>query len=138
MGNVVSLRAFVVHAGVSVEMFLLSIQANLVFGPFDTKDEALDFCEQLEAAHAQKHQVECLQAVKVFEDTGLPTAPYLDMHLGHCDVAEHAEARREAKSLIPPGIPEEVEAKLGEYALRAAFEASSYACALMDDQLPAR
>ena len=134
MGNVVSLRAFVVHAGVSVEMLLLSVQAKLVFGPFDSKEEALYFCERLEAAHAQNHQVECLQAVEVFEDTGLPTAPYLDMHLGYCDVAEHREARKEAKSLIPPGIPEDVEAKLGEYALRAAFEASSYACALLDEK----
>ncbi len=134
MGNVVSLRAFVVHAGVSVEMLLLSIQANLVFGPFDSKEDALQFCERLEEAHAQKHRIECLEAVEVFQDTGLPTAPYLDVHLGHCDVAEHAQARKEAESLIPPGVPEEVEAKLGEYALRAAFKDTSYACALLDEK----
>ena len=133
MGNVVSLRAFVVHVGVSVEMLLHSIQANLVFGPFDTKDEALDFCVGLESAHARKRNVECVNAVEVFLETGLPTAPYLEMHLGHCHVAEHAQARKEAKSLIPPGVPKAVEAKLGEYALRAALEASSYACALLDN-----
>lgn len=134
MGNVVSLRAFVVHVGVSVEMMLLSIQANLVFGPFDSKEEALDFCARLEGAHAQKHQVECIEAVEVFLGTGLPTAPYLDVHLGNCDIAEHAQARKEARSLIPPGVSELTEEKLGEYAVRAAFEATSYACQLLDDK----
>lgn len=134
MGNVVSLRAFVVHAGVSVEMLMLSIQANLVFGPFDSKEEALSFCTQLEEAYAQKHRIECLEAVEVFLDSGLPTAPYLDVHLGHCDIAEHALARKEAASLIPPGVPELVEAKLGEYAVRAAFEATGYACELLDNK----
>lgn len=116
-------------------MMLLSIQANLVFGPFDTKEEALDYCQRLEEAHAQKHCVECLEAAEVFLETGLPTAPYLDVHLGHCDIAEHAQARKEAESLILPGVPEEVEAKLGEYAVRAALEATSYACALLDNQV---
>ena len=134
MGKVVSLHAFVVHAGVSVEMMLLSIQANLVFGPFDSKEDALDYCQRLEGAHAQKHSIECLEEVEVFLETGLPTAPYLDVHLGHCDIAEYAQARKEARSLYPPGVPELTEEKLGEYAVRAAFEATSYACALLDNK----
>ena len=114
MGKVVSLRPFIVHAAVSVEMMMLSIQANLVFGLFDTKEDGLRFAEQLEAAHIKRHQVEIFESAEIFTETGLPTAPYLDVYLGHCDVIECTLACREAHGLIPPGLPDQTESKLGE------------------------
>ena len=132
MGNVIALRAFVAHAAVSVEMVMLSIQANLVFGPFESKDEALRFARKLEGAHGRRKMPNTLKSAEVFLETGLPAMPYEDVCLSKCIVAEHPLARKEAQGLIPPGIPEETEKKLADYAIRAANEATGYACHLLD------
>lgn len=136
MGDLVSLHPFVVHVAVSVEMIMISLQASLVFGPFANKDDALLFCEELEAAHSKHRTKEVERPAEIFKDTGLPAAPYLRVHLSECMVAEHPLARKEAKSLIPPRNPSDAEAKLGEYAIRAGSEALSYACYLLDKQTP--
>jgi hypothetical protein len=50
--NVVSINASIVHVDVLVELLLVSVNVNLVFGPFNEMTEAQEWADKLGCAHA--------------------------------------------------------------------------------------
>lgn len=129
---VVALHAFFVSLDVFVDLAGATVNISLEFGPFANKEEASTWVDAVDVIHAQRHSFEAALAEDVFDTHGLPTKPYLDVHLSIPLIAQSPLVRKCKDRLLAPGKPEEVEANLGEYALRAALERFEYACHLLD------
>jgi len=132
--TVVAFHAFFVSLDVFVDLAGATVNISLEFGPFANKEEAGAWVDAVDAIHAKRHSFEAALAEDVFDAHGLPTKPYLDVHLSIPLIAQSSLVRKHKDRLLPPDKPEEVEAKLGEYALRAALERFEYACHLLDTQ----
>ena len=132
--TVVAFHAFFVSLDVFVDLAGATVNISLEFGPFVSKEEASTWVDAVDAIHAKRHSFEAALAEDIFDAHGLPTQPYLDVHLSIPLIAQSSLVRKCKDRLLPPEKPEEVEAKLGAYALRAALERFAYACHLLDTQ----
>lgn len=131
--TVVSLNASVVHISVYVEMPLVAVNVSLAFGPFNSLTDAQAWADMLDKLHAQKQSVEIALAEEMlFGADGMPTRPYISMHMSVTMIAEYKMARKLAKYLLAPDLPETIEPLLAEYALRTVNEATAYSRFLFD------
>lgn len=131
--TVLSFNASIVNVDVYVELLLVSVHVNLAFGPFNRIADAQIWADELECAHAKDQLLKNTAAeVFIFNNDGMPSLPYMNMHMSVAMVAEHKEARKLARYLLAPDTSEKVEPMLAEYALRTANEAVAHSCFLLD------
>jgi hypothetical protein len=132
--TVVSLSAFVAALDIYVELAGTAVNISLEFGPFDNKEAAESWVDEIQARHALRNLSEVVIAEEIYTSEGLPTRPYIDVHLGTPIIMQSPLVRQRKDLLLPPGNAADVEPQLGAYALRAAFQRLGYACYLLDTQ----
>lgn len=115
--NVVALNPFVAVVDVTIELFLVVMNITLCFGPFNTKNEAEEWCDIflverkiLEKSEAQVDEVND-------ELVNFLTEPYLRTYTGNPDIMQPKSGGRDKGALIPPKDPMTDAREIHTYAL---------------------
>ena len=132
-GDVISLHGYVVCVETDIALpGNVIVRALLPFGPFSSLGEAEAWSNILAAIRAHHSRIEEETAEKIYEQTGLPTSPYLVMHIVINMIVEGPFVRRNACHLCAPETPEIAEGKLAYYALNTVREAVEHSCMLVE------
>lgn len=132
-GEVVSLHGYVVYVETDIALYgNVLVHTVLPFGPFPSLSGAETWANVVAALCAEHMSVEVETAAAFEETTGLPTAPYVDMHVVIHMITEDKDARKNRAHLFAPETPEIAEGKLAYYALNTVREAVAHSCTLVE------
>ncbi len=132
-GDVISLHGYVVYVETDIALpGGVVVRAVLPFGPFSALGEAEAWSNILAAIRAHHLSIEQETAEKIHEQIGLPTSPYLVMHVAIHMISSGPDARRNVSHLYAPETPEIAEGKLAYYALNTVREAVIHSLTLVE------
>lgn len=133
--NVVSFKPYIVAVPVCVELFLITMEVTLSFGPFNSHEEGRQWSVRFEHARAEIEAAEGVTIEGVFAGAKLPTRPFIDAHTYTVDVVEAGPEARRHQGVIPAGDPAETAKSVRLYALKALEEAVAFALEHIDDKI---
>ena len=131
--TVVLLRPYVVTADVSLELYLITMEVTLCFGPFNSSLAAREWCGTLEQEHWSIEAREELEDEQAEEASGILTKPFLRAYLHAVDIIQADAGMRAKGELIPPKDPIVDAHQIHVYALAAFQEAITAAHCSMDN-----
>ncbi len=102
--NVISLAPFVVTVDVLLELYLITMEITLCFGPFNSKEAAFEWSNVFEQEHKEIEVQEDLQEHRD-EEMGLSSMSYVRAFVHGVDIIQGEVEAREKGVLIVPNQP---------------------------------
>lgn len=130
--TVVQFRPYIAVVDVLYEMHLKTTTITLCFGPFNSKDAAMAWCNSLEQAHWVVAAREEAESEKALQQSKFFTAPFIQTHMDGFDVIQVGSEMRTNSGLILPGDVSVAARELSLYAVRASQEADKVALAYLE------
>ncbi len=130
--NIVSLNPYVVTVDVSLELHLITMEVTLCFGPFNSAEEAEEWCLTFEREHKVIEGREAHEDVEALKQSGIPTKPFLRAYVHGADIVQAGAEMRTNGGLIPQNTPIVDAHRVHVYALHAFQEAVNAAFAFLE------
>jgi len=132
-GEVISLHGYVVFVETDIALpGNVVVHTVLPFGPFPSLEGAEVWANVVMALRAEHMSAEAERTMEFDEATGLPTAPYVDLHAVVHMIDKAKNSRKHRADLFAPETPEIAEGKLAYYALNTVREAVTHSCTLVE------
>ncbi|HEY9585208.1 MAG: hypothetical protein A3D65_02365 [Candidatus Lloydbacteria bacterium RIFCSPHIGHO2_02_FULL_50_13] len=131
--TVVALRPYVVTVDVTTELYLITMDVTLCFGPFNTLEAANEWSLVLEREHKLIEVREAKEDTEAFGECGISTKPFFRAYVCGTDVIQVGADVRTKGGLILPSAAVIDAHQIRVYALRAHQEAITAAFRFLDD-----
>ena len=130
--TVVALRPYVVTVDVTTELYLITMDVTLCFGPFNSVEEAEEWCLTFEREHKMIEGREAHEDIEAIAAMGIPTKPFLRAYVHGADIVQAGPEVRVKGALIPQNAPVVDAHQIHVYALHAFHEAVNAAFAFLE------
>ena len=117
--SVLAFRPYVIMLDVGVELPLMTMQAVLAFGPFNSLKMAEVWASEVERLHKAIESKESECATAIAEDVGLPTGAFIRAYVSSVDIVQAPTSMRTTYGIIRPTTPEEDAREMHIYALKS-------------------